>query len=97
MIGGMIQPGREIENYRIDGVIGKGGMGTIYRATDVNLMRPVAVKVMHAELAEDPAFQGRFLQEARAAAASTIPLSSASTTSGARMGCSTSSWSWSTV
>lgn len=68
MIVGMIQPGREIENYRIDGVIGEGGMGAIYRATDVNLMRPVAVKVMHGELAEDPTFQGRFLQEARAAA-----------------------------
>ena len=64
----MIQVGEQIENYRIDGVIGEGGMGTIYRATDVNLMRPVAVKVMHGELAGDPAFQGRFLQEARAAA-----------------------------
>jgi serine/threonine protein kinase len=64
----MIQPGQQIENYRIDGVIGQGGMGTIYRATDVNLMRPVAVKVMHNELAEDQAFQDRFLQEARAAA-----------------------------
>ena len=64
----MIQPGQQIENYRIDGVIGEGGMGTIYRATDVNLMRPVAVKVMHQELAEDVTFQSRFLQEARAAA-----------------------------
>ena len=64
----MIHPGQQIENYRIDGVIGEGGMGTIYRATDVNLMRPVAVKVMHGELADDPTFQGRFLTEARAAA-----------------------------
>ena len=64
----MIQPGQQIENYRIDGVIGEGGMGTIYRATDVYLMRPVAVKVMHQELAEDVTFQSRFLQEARAAA-----------------------------
>ena len=64
----MIQSGQQIENYRIDDVIGQGGMGTIYRATDVNLMRPVAVKVMHNELAEDQAFQSRFLQEARAAA-----------------------------
>ncbi|MBP9503345.1 MAG: protein kinase [Candidatus Promineofilum sp.] len=64
----MLQPGQQIENYRIDGVIGEGGMGTIYRATDVNLMRPVAVKVMHGELAGDPAFQERFLHEARAAA-----------------------------
>ena len=64
----MIQIGQQIENYRIDDVIGEGGMGTIFRATDVNLMRPVAVKVMHGELAEDATFQGRFLQEARAAA-----------------------------
>jgi serine/threonine protein kinase len=64
----MIQPGQQIENYRIDGVIGQGGMGTIFSATDINLMRPVAVKVMHQELADDPTFQARFLQEARAAA-----------------------------
>ena len=64
----MIEPGQQIENYRIDGVLGQGGMGTIYRATDVNLSRPVAMKVMHGELAADPAFQDRFHQEARAAA-----------------------------
>ena len=64
----MLQPGQQIENYRIDAILGEGGMGTIYRATDVNLMRPVAVKVMHGNLAADPTFQGRFLQEARAAA-----------------------------
>lgn len=64
----MIQTGQQIEHYRIDDLISEGGMGTVYRATDVNLMRPVAVKVMHGELADDPVFQGRFLQEARAAA-----------------------------
>jgi serine/threonine protein kinase len=64
----MIDPGQQIENYRIDGVLGEGGMGTIYRATDVNLSRPVAMKVMHGELAADAAFQQRFHQEARAAA-----------------------------
>ena len=64
----MLQPGQQIENYRIDSVLGEGGMGSIYRATDVNLMRPVAVKVMHGNLAADPTFQARFLQEARAAA-----------------------------
>jgi serine/threonine protein kinase len=60
--------GQQFESYRIDGVIGDGGMGTVYRATDVNLMRPVAVKVMHGDLAANPAFQQRFQQEARAAA-----------------------------
>ena len=64
----MLQPGQQIENYRVDSILGEGGMGTIYRATDVNLMRPVAVKVMHGNLAADPTFQARFLQEARAAA-----------------------------
>ena len=64
----MLQPGQQIENYRIDALLGEGGMGTIYRATDVNLMRPVAVKVMHSHLAADATFQSRFLQEARAAA-----------------------------
>jgi serine/threonine protein kinase len=63
-----LQPSQQIENYRIDAVISEGGMGAIYRATDVNLMRPVAVKVMHSDLAADPSFQERFLQEARAAA-----------------------------
>ena len=53
----MLQPGQQIENYRIDSILGEGGMGTIYRATDVNLMRPVAVKVMHGNLAADPTFQ----------------------------------------
>ncbi len=64
----MIQSGQQIEHYRIDDLISEGGMGAVYRATDVNLMRPVAVKVMHGDLAGDPAFQARFLQEARAAA-----------------------------
>lgn len=63
-----LQPGQQIEHYRIDGVISEGGMGAIYRATDINLMRPVAIKVMHSNLAADPSFQDRFLQEARATA-----------------------------
>ncbi|MEZ4517371.1 MAG: serine/threonine-protein kinase [Chloroflexota bacterium] len=60
--------GRQFGNYRIDAVIGDGGMGAVYRATDTTLDRPVAVKVMHGDLAGDPLFQQRFLQEARAAA-----------------------------
>lgn len=63
-----LQPGQQIEHYRLDGVISEGGMGAIYRATDTNLMRPVAIKIMHSNLAADPTFQDRFLQEARATA-----------------------------
>ena len=58
--------------YRIDAVIGRGGMGAVYRAADERLGRSVAVKVIGivAQDAEDHArLQGRFLREAKAAAA----------------------------
>jgi pSer/pThr/pTyr-binding forkhead associated (FHA) protein/predicted Ser/Thr protein kinase len=54
--------------YRIDRLLGKGGMGAVYQAHDLSLDRDVAIKVMHAHLSEDPAFRARFLQEARAVA-----------------------------
>ncbi len=56
--------------YRLEGVIGRGGMSTVYRATDVVLGRIVAIKVLLPELAdEDPTYVERFQREARAAAA----------------------------
>ena len=56
--------------YRLEEVIGRGGMSTVYRATDTVLERAVAVKVLLAALAdEDPAYVARFSREARAAAA----------------------------
>jgi eukaryotic-like serine/threonine-protein kinase len=60
--------GKQIEHYRIESIVGEGGMGTVYRATDLNLMRPVAMKVMHPHFAAQAQFQNRFQQEARAAA-----------------------------
>ncbi len=55
--------------YRIQEVIGRGGMSTVYRATDIVLGRPVAVKVLLAALAnDDPSYVVRFQREARAAA-----------------------------
>lgn len=60
--------GRQIENYRIDALLGEGGMGAVFQATDVNLARPVALKVMHRQLANQPQFQKRFMQEAQAIA-----------------------------
>ena len=60
--------GQTIGNYRVEALIGSGGMAQVYRAVHVNLNRPAAIKVMHANLAADPKFQERFKQEAKAAA-----------------------------
>lgn len=57
--------GRRLGHYRVDGVIGKGGMAVLYRATDVRLGRKVALKVIAGHLSEDPEFRDRFVDEAR--------------------------------
>ncbi|MDQ6934692.1 MAG: protein kinase, partial [Actinomycetota bacterium] len=54
--------------YRVGPKIARGGMATVYEATDLRLDRTVAVKVMHPGLAEDDEFIGRFEREARSAA-----------------------------
>ncbi|MEJ2208796.1 MAG: serine/threonine-protein kinase [Anaerolineae bacterium] len=54
--------------YRIDELLGQGGMATVYKAYDPNLQRPVAVKVIKAALADDPKFLARFEAEAMAVA-----------------------------
>jgi eukaryotic-like serine/threonine-protein kinase len=54
--------------YAIESRLARGGMASVYLATDIRLERKVAVKVMHPALAEDPDFVARFNREARAAA-----------------------------
>jgi serine/threonine-protein kinase len=54
--------------YRIEALLARGGMATVYKATDTRLDRPVALKIMHAELAADDDFVARFIGEARAVA-----------------------------
>jgi serine/threonine-protein kinase len=56
-----------VGNYRITGVIGRGGMGTVYRAEHVYIERPAAIKVLHEQFAKEEAAVMRFLREARAA------------------------------
>lgn len=56
--------GRTIQNYRIEELLGEGGMGTVYRATDTLLRRPVAVKMLHPHLLRDSTFMERFRNEA---------------------------------
>ena len=57
--------GELIDHYRVLELVGRGAMGVVYKALDVNLDRQVAIKVMSAEARNDPAFVERFRQEAR--------------------------------
>ncbi len=57
--------GQTIGNYEIVSKVGRGGMATVYRARQVNMQRDVALKIMSADLAEDPQFVARFEREAR--------------------------------
>lgn len=63
MIGRLID-GR----YQVRSRIARGGMATVYLATDLRLERRVAIKIMHGHLADDNTFKSRFVQEARSAA-----------------------------
>lgn len=55
------------DRYRVDKVIGDGGMGSVYAAQHVTLRKRVALKVLHPDLCRDQTHVDRFLQEARAA------------------------------
>lgn len=75
-VGSVMDPveGRLLDGrYRLDRAIARGGMATVYEATDLRLDRTVAVKVMRPALAEDPDFVDRFAREARAAARLSSP------------------------
>ncbi len=61
----MTLTGRTLGRYRLDTLLGQGGMADVYRATDTKLGRVVAVKVINRSRAGDPQFQSRFTQEAR--------------------------------
>lgn len=60
--------GKTVGGYEITGILGKGGMGIVYKATQTSLHRNVALKVLSPTLARDQKFVDLFLREARAAA-----------------------------
>jgi Protein kinase domain len=63
-----LETGTVVAGYRIDGLISRGGMGVVYRATNVALGQSYALKVIAPELADDPTFRERFQREIRLAA-----------------------------
>lgn len=65
---GDITIGSQVGRYRIDAPISRGGMGVVYRATDIALERSVALKVISPELASDQGFRERFRRESKIAA-----------------------------
>ena len=68
-----LEPGRKLGVYEVVALIGEGGMGQVYRATDTRLDRDVALKVLPADMAADPERLDRFQREARAVAALNHP------------------------
>ena len=65
--------GVRVGPYEIQALLGRGGMGEVYRARDVRLSRDVALKVLHADIAADAERVRRFEQEAKAAGALNHP------------------------
>ena len=58
-----LEPGDTLDHYRIDATVARSGMATLYRATDVNNRRQVALKVPHPEMEADPVLVERFKRE----------------------------------
>jgi serine/threonine protein kinase len=65
--------GETLKHYKIEELLGMGGMGVVYRARDTRLQRPVALKILKPELVADPVRKSRFLVEAQSAAAVSHP------------------------
>ena len=65
--------GKQINQYKIIGVVGQGGMGVVYRAEDSRLIRTVTIKVLRNPSPDKPGSRNRLLREAQAAAALNHP------------------------
>src|SRR4051794_3502242 len=61
---GPLDTGTTVGDFEIEGLLGRGGMGVVYRARQLRMDRSVALKVLSAEMAEEPEVVARFLREA---------------------------------
>ena len=67
-VGRRIAAGDIVAGYQIGALVGRGGMGEVYRALDLRLERPVALKLLNEQFSEDEGFRKRMLRESRLAA-----------------------------
>jgi len=58
-----LHPGAQLDHYRLENLVARSGMASIYRATDLQNERPVAIKIPHPEVEADPLFYDRFKRE----------------------------------
>jgi eukaryotic-like serine/threonine-protein kinase len=58
-----LHPGDQLDHYRLENLVARSGMASIYRATDLENGRPVAIKIPHPEVEADPLFYDRFKRE----------------------------------
>lgn len=73
MCGTAVRAKRQFNNYQIIEALGEGGMGTVYRARDTNLNRPVALKLLRREFSENEEHLAGFEREAKITASITHP------------------------
>src|SRR3954451_20520021 len=59
-----LHPGDQLDHYRIEAVVARSGMASIFRATDMRTGRQVAIKIPHPEMEADPVLFDRFKREA---------------------------------
>jgi len=67
-MAGEVRIGGEFASYKIESLLGRGGMGVVYLAEHTRLRRKVALKILPPDMADDDTFRRRFIRESQVAA-----------------------------